>query len=46
MIIPDNLSHTLIKWTLASEEIHNLYDEKWKSACMDVYEYSKGDIYE
>lgn len=46
MIIPDDQSQCLIKWTLASEEIHNLYDEKWKSACADVYDYSKGDIYE
>ena len=46
MIIPDNPNQSLIKWTLASEEIHNLYDEKWKSACADVYEYNKGDIYE
>lgn len=46
IIIPDDLNQCLIKWTLASEEIHNLYDEKWKSACADVYDYSKGDIYE
>ena len=31
--------------TLAAEEIHNLYDERWKAACEDVYEYSKGEIY-
>lgn len=46
MIIPDNPNQCLIKWTLASEEIHNLYDEKWKSVCADVYDYSKGDTYE
>ena len=46
LLIPDNPNQCLIKWTLASEEIHNLYDEKWKSACADVYEYNKGDIYE
>ena len=46
MIVPDNPNQCLIKWTLASEEIHNLYDEKWKSACADVYDYNKGDIYE
>lgn len=45
MLIPNNPNQCLIKWTLASEEIHNLYDEKWKSACEDVYEYNKGDIY-
>ncbi|MBE6130443.1 MAG: hypothetical protein E7183_01870 [Erysipelotrichaceae bacterium] len=46
MLIPEDKNQCLIKWTLASEEIHNLYDEKWRSACIDVYEYSKGDIYE
>lgn len=46
LLIPDNPNQCLIKWTLVSEEIHNLYDEKWKSACADVYEYNKGDIYE
>ena len=43
MIVPDVKQKSLIKWTLASEEIHNLYDERWRSACADVY--SKGDIY-
>ncbi len=46
MIVPDDKTQCLIKWTLASEEIHNLYDEKWKAACADVYEYEKGDKYE
>lgn len=46
MIIPDELDQCLIKWTLASEEIHNLYDQKWKSACADAYNYEKGDTYE
>ncbi len=45
MIIPDNTDKCLIKWTLASEEIHNLYDERWAIACRDVYSYEKGDIY-
>jgi len=44
MIIPENDDQCLIKWTLASEEIHNLYDEKWRDACADVYEYDKGEI--
>jgi 1-acyl-sn-glycerol-3-phosphate acyltransferase len=43
IFIPNNADQCLIKWTLAAEEIHNLYDEKWRSACEDVYEYSKGD---
>ncbi len=43
MLIPEDADRCLIKWTLASEEIHNLYDEKWKSACADVYDYSKGE---
>lgn len=46
MIVPNDVGKCLIKWTLASEEIHNLYDEKWQSACADVYDYDKGDIYE
>ncbi len=37
MLVPDNKDSCLIKWTLAAEEIHNLYDEKWRSACADVY---------
>ena len=45
MLVPEENDQCLIKWTLASEEIHNLYDEKWRSACADVYDYSKGDIY-
>ena len=46
MIIPEAGTRKLIRWTLASEEIHNLYDEKWRAACTDVYEYNKVDIYE
>ena len=38
MLIPDKTDLCLIEWTLAAEEIHNLYDEKWMSACKDVYE--------
>ena len=45
MIIPENKNQCLIKWTLAAEEIHNLYDERWREACEDVYEYEKGEIY-
>ncbi len=36
IIVPDE-KNCLIKWTLAAEEIHNLYDERWRSACADVY---------
>lgn len=46
MLIPEEKNNCLVKWTLASEEIHNLYDEKWKMACLDVYEYEKGESYE
>ena len=46
MIIPDDRSRCLIKWTLAAEEIHNLYDEKWRAVCKDVYDYDKGESYE
>ena len=45
IVVPDNKDECLIKWTLASEEIHNMYDEKWDLACADVYEYDKGEIY-
>ena len=37
MIIPEEKNCCPIKWTLAAEEIHNLYDERWRSACADVY---------
>ena len=37
MLIPDEKDLCLAKWTLAAEEIHNLYDERWRSACADVY---------
>lgn len=43
MIIPDDANRGLIKWTLAAEEIHNLYDARWRAACEDVYEYDKED---
>ena len=46
MFIQDNKDRCLIKWTLASEEIHNLYDTRWKDACNDVYDYEKGETYE
>lgn len=46
IIAPEEKGQCLIKWTLASEEIHNLYDEKWRSACEDVYDYHKGEINE
>ena len=45
IFVPDDKTQDLIKWTLASEEIHNLYDEKWRVACEDVYDYDKGEIY-
>ena len=45
MIIPKEKEDCLIKWTLAAEEIHNLYDERWRAACEDVYEYDKGEMY-
>ena len=37
MLVPDDKDQCLIKWTLAAEEIHNLYDERWRDACQDVY---------
>lgn len=41
MLVPDAPVRSLIKWTLASEEIHNIYDENWQRACADVYDYDK-----
>ena len=38
MFFPDGKDRALIKWTLAAEEIHNLYDKKWRAACADAYE--------
>jgi DNA-directed RNA polymerase subunit RPC12/RpoP len=45
MMIPNDQNKCLIKWTLAAEEIHNLYDERWRAACEDVYDYEKGAFY-
>lgn len=42
IFIPDKKDTSLVKWTLASEEIHNLYDDKWRAACNDVY--CKGNL--
>ncbi len=44
MLIPEEKGRCLIKWTLAAEEIHNLYDERWRLACADAY--GKEEIYE
>lgn len=44
MLFPAEKDRCLIKWTLAAEEIHNLYDERWRTACADVY--GKEEIYE
>ena len=44
MLVPEKNEGCLIKWTLAAEEIHNLYDKKWRAACADAYE--KGKHYE
>ena len=43
MIVPDDKERCLIQWTLAAEEIHNLYDKRWKSACADVYSREEGN---
>ena len=44
MMIPNEKPKDLIKWTIAAEEIHNLYDERWRAACEDVYDYEKGEV--
>lgn len=38
VIKPDANLNEMVKWTLFSEEIHNLYDDKWKTASKDVYD--------
>lgn len=38
MFVPDEKKRCLIDWTLAAEEIHNLYDERWRAASADVYD--------
>ena len=45
MLIPKQKPKDLIKWTIAAEEIHNLYDERWRAACEDVYDYEEGEVY-
>lgn len=37
VIVPDENLNQMIKWTLFSEEIHNLFDPRWKKASIDVY---------
>lgn len=44
MILPDDKEKCLVKWTLAAEEIHNLYDDKWRAASADAYKYDMGDV--
>ena len=44
MLVPEREGQSLIQWTLAAEEIHNLHDADWRSASADVYDYEKGDI--
>lgn len=41
ILVPEEQDRCLIKWTLAAEEIHNLYDPRWRAACAAVYEYEK-----
>ena len=43
MLVPNDADQCLIKWTLASEEINTLYNQKWRLALEDVYDYDKGE---
>ena len=43
MLVPSDADQCLIKWTLASEEINTLYNQKWRLALEDVYDYDKGE---
>ena len=38
-LVLDGPTNQNIEWMLASEEIHNLVDEKWHSASNDVFDY-------
>ncbi len=38
LIYPDGDLNKMVKWTVCSEEIHNLYDPKWAQSSKDVYE--------
>lgn len=38
VVYPDIPVNQLVKWTVYSEEIHNLYDKKWDEASSDVYD--------
>ncbi len=39
IIYPNIEQKYLPKWTIASEELHNLVDEKWAKASADAYDY-------
>ncbi len=44
-LVLDCPTNQLVEWMLASEELHNLVDEKWRVASVDVYDYdTKGEI--
>lgn len=44
-LVLDGPKTQLIEWMLASEEIHNLMDEKWNAASNDVFDYDvEGEI--
>ena len=44
-LVLDGDTNQLVEWMLASEEIHNLVDEKWQSASNDVFDYDvEGEI--
>ena len=38
-LVLDSATTQHIEWMLASEELHNRVDEKWHSACNDVFDY-------
>lgn len=40
-LVLDGPTNQLVQWMLASEELHNLTDEKWNAASNDAFDYAK-----
>ena len=40
---PNNPTNELVKWMLAAEEIHIMYDDAWEKVSQDVYKYETNE---
>ncbi len=40
-LVLEGPTNQMVEWMLASEELHNLTDEKWNSVSSDVFDYAK-----